>query len=391
MSMVRKITKCALLIVLGSVTLSLSTCILLEPSPPLQEEASPSWSPDGKHIAYECYLEGPIQEIAESNQTHFTEEAADICIIEVDGGDPIRLTNNIGADRYPVWAPSGSQIAYTRSDGIYVANADGSNQRRLVPLSHGRFPSEIGKVAWSPDGNRLLFSACLKSSDHRDVYLVDVYTADLTNLTPDDRQDLNPMWTLDGTKIVFWSAGSFDRMPGVCFPSENANFRLKVINADGTGEEVVYDKEIFSPFASVSNTGQIAFISDLASKTAQGYLRSERTYLYTIDLDQKEPVLRSTASRLVSWSPNDKYLVYEDRGVLIWEVETGAIHKLPSIQPERIGPHVYHYLIDDISGWSPDSLQIAVTTSADPTGFYSEKHILIFNLQSNTFRPLINN
>ena len=69
---------------------------------PIEEETSPSWSPDGQYLVYECYIDGPTSDIAEGNGVRFGDEAADICKIEVSGGNPIRLTTDIGADRYPV-------------------------------------------------------------------------------------------------------------------------------------------------------------------------------------------------------------------------------------------------------------------------------------------------
>jgi Tol biopolymer transport system component len=367
-----------------------TACAFLEPFLPPQEETSPSWSPDGKQIAYECYVEGPTEDIAEWNGPHFTEEAADICTIGVDGRNRVRLTKEAGADRYPVWSPSGTQIAYTRSDGIYVINADGTNQRRLVPIVGGRYPEEVGGVAWLPDGSRLLFSACLQSLDRRDVYLADANTGALTNLTSHDGSyNGDPMWTLNGEQVVFWSGTAEDLVPGTCFPEAKSNLRLKAVNVDGTEERVIYDKEIFVSFSSVSNIGQIAFISDLVSKTSDEYLmRSGESYLYTIGLEQKEPIKRSTAWRLVAWSPDGKYLIYEDRGDLILEIETGTTRRLPSVPPQKHGSRIYNYYIEDYS-WSPDGQEIAVTTLANPTGFYEERHVHIFDLQSNTFRPLI--
>ncbi len=57
-------------------------------------------------------------------------------MINADGSNPTRLTNNPAQDSEPVFAPDGSKIAFTSDrDGnteIYVMNANGSNPLRLT-------------------------------------------------------------------------------------------------------------------------------------------------------------------------------------------------------------------------------------------------------------------
>jgi len=57
-----------------------------------------------------------------------------------------RLTRGGG----PSWSPDGRRIAFTRIPAIYVINADGTGERRIVPLP-GRPASERNEdPAWSP-------------------------------------------------------------------------------------------------------------------------------------------------------------------------------------------------------------------------------------------------
>jgi Tol biopolymer transport system component len=349
---------------------------------PSKEEAHPSWAPDGQRLAFECYLTGPTEGIAENSKRHYTEEAADICTIDSEGTNLVHLTKEPGEDRYPVWSPNATQIAYNRRNGIYVIDADGTNRRQLVHIRGNEYVSETDKVAWSPDGSRLLFSACLGQSSERDVYVVDVETGEITNYTENNGlQDLQPKWTLNGTKIVFLSTAS-TLMPHSCLPDiYHASFQLRVINGDGSTERIVYGQPLHFVSFTVLNTGQIAFVSDLMSKTVSEYLTSDRdAYIYKIDLDQKEPIewIKKDGG-LISLSPEGKYLMRDSRTVL--ELETGKIYKLPPINP----------LIESIDSWSPDSEQIAITVSENETGFYSEKHIYIFDVREGSARYLIKN
>ncbi len=95
----------------------------------------PSWSPDGKQIAFCSNRHGNM----------------DIFVMNADGSDVRRLTSNEANDRGPTWSPDGKQIAFTSSrEGgtAYVVNADGTQESSLAV--RGR------PVAWSPDGQSLL-------------------------------------------------------------------------------------------------------------------------------------------------------------------------------------------------------------------------------------------
>ena len=60
----------------------------------------------------------------------------EIYVMDADGSNPTRLTNNSADDGQPAWSPDGSQIAFgSFRDGnpeIYVMDADGSNQTNLT-------------------------------------------------------------------------------------------------------------------------------------------------------------------------------------------------------------------------------------------------------------------
>lgn len=85
---------------------------------------SPVWSPDGEKIAYVGIEENRI----------------DIYVININSGLPVKLTMDAGDNEDPSWSPDGSMIVFTstREGGIpriYVMNASGTDQRRLLKLS----------------------------------------------------------------------------------------------------------------------------------------------------------------------------------------------------------------------------------------------------------------
>jgi len=378
-------------------------CPLIVPDPPPKEEAWPSWAPDSQRLAYECYLDGPVQEGSRSIvdwgepegvfQSFYTAEAADICISDVDEHDQVRLITDPGGDWHPVWSPDGSRIAYLRQDGIYLVTVEGGEQHRLVPLDSsyiklGWLPGEDLDLSWSPAGDRLLFSGCLDNPDH-DVYVVDADTGAIVNLTPNSRmQEISPMWTLDGTKIVFLSTASSSSQYNSCDLKGDAPHQLRLVNVDGSGANVVYEPEFFYASISVSNSGQVLFVANMTSMTAYDYSlpSTEKGNLYRIDLAGENLIEMLTVGEggneiiiAPSWSPNEDYVAYRHFTKLrILNVGTGEVHEL-SEQPSV-----------DSFVWSPDSQRIAVTTSIwEDMARDSEEHIHVFDLRSWTFSPLL--
>ncbi len=90
------------------------------------EERSPTWSPDGARIAYEC--RNPTNSIFE------------VCVMNADGTGQTQLTHNSLLDATAAWSPDGQRIVFHRNVGtfqnpnlqIFKMNADGTNEEQLT-------------------------------------------------------------------------------------------------------------------------------------------------------------------------------------------------------------------------------------------------------------------
>jgi Tol biopolymer transport system component len=81
----------------------------------------------------------------------------DLYAIAIDGTREVRLTSTSVEEDDPAVSPDGRRIAYGRRFEVWLTNADGTGQKRLLPAGRGRY-AFTGDPAWSP-GGRTIFVA----------------------------------------------------------------------------------------------------------------------------------------------------------------------------------------------------------------------------------------
>jgi Tol biopolymer transport system component len=153
---------------------------------PRVAEWSPAWSPDGSLVAY------------------FSDVGQDVWVMRPDGSGRRDVTRRPGLDEYPSWSPDGRRLTFnSHRDGqfeVYVTRLDGSRQRNLTRnAAHDKWP------AWSPDGRWIAFASDRDGSD--DVFVMRPDGSGVRNLTrTPDFDESHPAWLPDG-RLTFTGHG----------------------------------------------------------------------------------------------------------------------------------------------------------------------------------------
>ena len=152
---------------------------------------SPSWSPDGSQVMFSSSMQGGDSALY---------------VTDASGNRPKRLTfNSRGADTSPAWNPkTGQLVAFVSDRGgtpqLYLMNADGTNTQKLDLPDMGY----VIDPAWSPNGQLLAFS-WRRPSGNYDIYIMDVASRQIRELTRDQGRNERPCWAPDGRHLVFES------------------------------------------------------------------------------------------------------------------------------------------------------------------------------------------
>ncbi|HLF89892.1 MAG TPA: DPP IV N-terminal domain-containing protein [Anaerolineales bacterium] len=168
-------------------------------------DSDPAFSPDGTMLAFRSRRDG----------------SSDIYIAAADGsGEWLNLVNDpsdSADDEFsPAWHPSGNLLAlYTDRFQPPIGSCTGIrgvHHLGFIALDVSKpriqhfddFPGEQETLAWSPDGNTLLFgSVC--GGDYLQLYLWDRATRTVTPLTEPNYNAFSPAYSPDGKWLAFSS------------------------------------------------------------------------------------------------------------------------------------------------------------------------------------------
>jgi TolB protein len=154
---------------------------------------------------------------------------------------------------------SDRQIAFERDQAVWIANLDGTSEKKIAD---GIFP------AISPDGTRVAFNTTEKTSDTtyaRHIAVIDIATGKINvfKSVPSDNS-YYPSWTADGKQILFTTR-----------PHEV--WDLAVVNSDGTNFHVLKP----------GVQGEVTRYSPIWARDGKSVFCEDMSNIYQIGLDGK--------------------------------------------------------------------------------------------------------
>jgi len=188
---------------------------------PGARDSGPSWSPDGKWVAYVSDKSGD-EEIYLIDQMGKEEEK--------------QLTDSGHFKRGVMWSPESDRMLYTTEDNsLYMLDVDGKRPKLIAKNEH----RDITTYHWSPDGKWVAYDFAHRNRK-RDIFIYDVKNDEHHQVTFDLADDTEPYFTPDGKYLLLIS----DRMSGSRFlarislmPEEEIPFEHEDDEETGIAEE----------------------------------------------------------------------------------------------------------------------------------------------------------
>lgn len=295
---------------------------------------APSWSPDGRRVAF----------------LRSEDDGVDLYVVDASGGRETRLADNV--DLTFDWSPGGRRIAFSstgsdllpQSPHLFVVDVGSGVVEQLTSADRADVSPE-----WSPDGGSIAFvgspprAVGASESPDSDIYRLNVATGAVNLLTQHRDPDYGPTWSPDGRQIAFSSTRN--AAPDSTEPAPE----IYVMDARGRGERrLTYRRSAHDVAPQWSPDGDsISFLEYRGdAQEARGHLRVMRA-------DGSSDRVLTEANEVMAWdptwSPSGRTIVFVagavgadgvkgDTEVAYLDVATGSISRLTDNTRFEWGP-----------------------------------------------------
>lgn len=252
-----------------------------------------------------------------------------LMVADADGWAPRTVVNSNEPLMSPSWSPDGRSLAYVSfesgNSAVYIQDIASGAREKVAS-----FRGINGAPSFSPDGNRLALT--LSKGGNPDVYVMDLASKHLTQVTTHFGIDTEPSWSPDGGSLYFTSdrggrpqiyqvsasggsasrisfEGSYNASPSVSFDGK------KIAVAQGSGNTyriAMLDRSLGSPRWSNLSPGSLDESPSFAPNAAMVLYagrEGRRGVLYAVSADarvRQRLVLAEGDVREPAWSPYRK-------------------------------------------------------------------------------------
>ncbi len=266
----------------------------------------------------------------------------EIYLADGDSTQQRRLTHRDDQDRFPLWSPDGSKIAFgTQAGGtswqLWVMDSDGANPRALASKISAK-----GQREWSPDGTHIALSA--EVDGDLEVMSVGLDGRPPVNLTKSAGIDRDPSWSRDGRQVVFSSTRS----------GKSAIYLMRADGSDVrrlTPDSLTAECPMFAPDGSA-----ITFRSERDSVGDLWIMRPDGSQLRRLTIGAR--VTRDA----VRWSPDATRIAYQAAHADNYDID--IVNPIDGKRTPFAATPVY----DGMASWSPDSKHIVFVSARGGPG-----------------------
>jgi dipeptidyl aminopeptidase/acylaminoacyl peptidase len=210
----------------------------------IYDEVDPSWSPDGKSIAFMSN---------HSPDPDLERDAMDLFVMSSSGGDPKKISTPIGEKSLPIFSPDGKQIAYFgieghgnwyKNQGLWIVPSNGLSApiNLTEPYDVHVSPDTINDIGspeimpptWSNDGKSLYFPIVKNGSTL--LCSIDLEGQNFTTIAGEDGVVGSFAFNADQSRLAYFMGKMKD--PGQVYIQDNVTSKDVVITQ--------FNEQIFS-------------------------------------------------------------------------------------------------------------------------------------------------